>query len=85
MSIPWGSLEECRAIEDDLACLAAGALPANERAHVLAHAGSCPRCAGELAGLTATADALRRLKTEDLPLDFELIAGSWVWRAPAGL
>lgn len=63
-STPWGDLDECQAIEDDLACLAAGALPAGERARALAHAGSCPRCAAELAALAATADALRRLPAE---------------------
>ncbi|HEX3794364.1 MAG TPA: zf-HC2 domain-containing protein [Acidimicrobiales bacterium] len=62
----------CDNYADDLAALALGALTGRERATVLAHVETCPRCADELEQLVRAADAVVRVAPErEPPLGFE--------------
>ena len=49
----------CEEYGDELAELALGVLTGRERARVLSHVESCPRCAEELEILSRTADTVR--------------------------
>jgi hypothetical protein len=58
---------ECRALGDDLASLALGALTGLDRARVLAHLETCPHCTAEVEELSGAADALTALIPEAPP------------------
>ena len=58
---------ECRALGDDLASLALGALTGQDRARVLAHLEQCPHCSAEVEELSDAADALVALIPEAAP------------------
>ena len=58
---------ECRALGDDLASLALGALTGLDRARVLAHLETCPHCTAEVEELSGAADALVALIPEAAP------------------
>jgi len=63
----------CEHYENELAELALGVLTGRERAQVLAHVGSCPRCAEELEILSRTADSIVQAAPEmEPPLGFEV-------------
>src|ERR1700728_5121269 len=58
---------------DELAELALGVLTGRDRARVLSHVESCPRCAEELEILSRTADSVVRAAPEmEPPLGFEV-------------
>ena len=81
----------CDAYDDELAELALGVLTGRERARVLVHVESCPRCAEELEQLSRTADAVVQVAPEvEPPLGFEVrlfermgVADASVAAAPA--
>ena len=63
----------CEQYENELAELALGVLTGRERARVLAHVESCPRCAEELEVLSRTADTVVMAAPEmEPPLGFEV-------------
>ena len=63
----------CEEYGDDLAELALGVLTGRERARVLSHVESCPRCAEELEVLSRTADSVLQAAPEvEPPLGFEV-------------
>ena len=63
----------CEQYSDDLAELALGVLTGRERAQVLAHVESCPRCADELEHLSRVADTVVQSAPEmEPPLGFEV-------------
>jgi hypothetical protein len=63
----------CEHYENELAELALGVLTGRERAQVLAHVESCPRCAEELEILSRTADSVVLAAPEmEPPLGFEV-------------
>jgi anti-sigma factor RsiW len=63
----------CNAYADELAELALGVLTGRERARVLAHVESCPRCAEELEILSRAADTVVQAAPEmEPPLGFEV-------------
>jgi len=63
----------CEHYENELAELALGVLTGRERAQVLAHVESCPRCAEELEVLSRTADSVVQGAPEmEPPLGFEV-------------
>jgi anti-sigma factor RsiW len=63
----------CEQYGNDLAELALGVLTGRERARVLSHVESCPRCAEELEILSRTADSLLQTAPEmEPPLGFEV-------------
>ncbi len=63
----------CEQYSDDLAELALGVLTGRERARVLAHVESCPRCADELEHLSRVADTVVQSAPEmEPPLGFEV-------------
>jgi anti-sigma factor RsiW len=63
----------CEEYEDELAELALGVLTGRERARVLSHVESCPRCAEELEVLARTADSIVMAAPEmEPPLGFEV-------------
>jgi hypothetical protein len=63
----------CEHYENELAELALGVLTGRERALVLAHVESCPRCAEELEVLSRTADSVVQAAPEmEPPLGFEV-------------
>jgi hypothetical protein len=63
----------CARYENELAELALGVLTGRERALVLSHVESCPRCAEELEVLSRTADTVVLAAPEmDPPLGFEV-------------
>ncbi len=63
----------CEQYENELAELALGVLTGRERARVLSHVESCPRCAEELEVLSRTADTVVMAAPEmDPPLGFEV-------------
>ena len=62
-----------RAVRDELAELSLGVLTGRERARVLAHVESCPRCADELELLSRVADTVVQAAPEmEPPLGFEV-------------
>jgi len=64
---------ECDLIQDELPELALGTLSGRERAEVLGHVGTCPRCSAELQRLSAASDMLLLLApTAEPPVGFEL-------------
>lgn len=68
-------LEErgCEQYADELAELALGVLTGRERAQVLAHVDSCPRCAEDLEILSRTADSVLQAAPDmEPPLGFEV-------------
>jgi hypothetical protein len=63
----------CEQYENELAELALGVLTGRERARVLSHVESCPRCAEELEVLSRTADTVVLAAPEmEPPLGFEV-------------
>ena len=63
----------CEEYEDELAELALGVLTGRERAQVLSHVESCPRCAEELEVLSRTADTVLQAAPDmEPPLGFEV-------------
>ncbi len=63
----------CEQYENELAELALGVLTGRERARVLSHVESCPRCAEELEVLSRTADSVVMAAPEmEPPLGFEV-------------
>ncbi|HEY1650970.1 MAG TPA: zf-HC2 domain-containing protein [Acidimicrobiales bacterium] len=63
----------CTLHQDDLAELALGVLTGRDRARVLAHVESCPRCAEELEFLSRTADAVVQAAPDvEPPMGFEV-------------
>jgi hypothetical protein len=63
----------CDDYENELAELALGVLTGRERARVLAHVESCPRCAEELESLSRTADSIVQAAPQmEPPLGFEV-------------
>jgi anti-sigma factor RsiW len=63
----------CEQYADELAELALGVLTGRERARVLSHVESCPRCAEELEILSRTADSVLQAAPEmEPPLGFEV-------------
>jgi anti-sigma factor RsiW len=63
----------CEQYSNDLAELALGVLTGRERAQVLAHVESCPRCADELEHLSRVADTVVQSAPEmEPPLGFEV-------------
>ena len=63
----------CRSFTDELPELALGVLTGRDRASVLAHVDSCPRCADELEHLARTADTVVQLAPEaEPPLGFDV-------------
>ena len=63
----------CEAYGNELAELALGVLTGRERARVLSHVESCPRCADELELLSRTADTVVQAAPEmEPPLGFEV-------------
>lgn len=63
----------CEDYESELAELALGVLTGRDRARVLAHVESCPRCAEELEVLSRTADSVLQAAPEmEPPLGFEV-------------
>ena len=63
----------CEQCENELAELALGVLTGRERARVLSHVESCPRCAEELEVLSRTADTVVMAAPEmEPPLGFEV-------------
>jgi hypothetical protein len=63
----------CEQYADELAELALGVLTGRERARVLSHVESCPRCAEELEILSRTADSVLQAAPDmDPPLGFEV-------------
>ncbi len=63
----------CQQYDDELAELALGVLTGRERARVLSHVESCPRCAEELEVLSRTADSIVQAAPEmEPPLGFEV-------------
>jgi Putative zinc-finger len=63
----------CEEYENELAELALGVLTGRERARVLSHVDSCPRCAEELEVLSRTADTVVMAAPEmEPPLGFEV-------------
>jgi Putative zinc-finger len=63
----------CDEYGDELAQLALGVLNGRERAHVLSHVESCPRCAEELEILSRTADTVLQAAPDmEPPLGFEV-------------
>jgi hypothetical protein len=63
----------CEQYGNDLAELALGVLTGRERARVLSHVESCPRCAEELEILSRTADSVLQAAPEmEPPLGFEV-------------
>jgi Putative zinc-finger len=63
----------CEEYENELAELALGVLTGRERARVLSHVESCPRCAEELEVLSRTADTVVMAAPEmEPPLGFEV-------------
>src|SRR6516165_824986 len=63
----------CKEHQEELSELALGVLTGRERARVLAHVESCPRCAEELEQLSRTADAVVQVAPEaEPPLGFEV-------------
>jgi Putative zinc-finger len=63
----------CEQYGNDLAELALGVLTGRERARVLSHVESCPRCAEELETLSRTADSVLQTAPEmEPPLGFEV-------------
>ena len=63
----------CEQYSDELAELALGVLTGRERARVLAHVESCPRCADELELLSRVADTVVQAAPEmEPPLGFEV-------------
>ena len=64
---------DCDWVSDELAELALGTLSGRERAEVLSHVGTCPRCSAELQRLSAVSDMLLLLApTAEPPVGFEL-------------
>jgi hypothetical protein len=63
----------CDDYENELAELALGVLTGRERARVLSHVESCPRCAEELESLSRTADSIVQAAPQmEPPLGFEV-------------
>ncbi len=63
----------CEQYSNELAELALGVLTGRERAQVLAHVESCPRCADELEQLARVADIVVQAAPEmEPPLGFEV-------------
>ena len=63
----------CENYENELAELALGVLTGRDRARVLSHVESCPRCAEELEILSRTADSVVQAAPEmEPPLGFEV-------------
>jgi hypothetical protein len=63
----------CENYENELAELALGVLTGRERARVLSHVESCPRCAEELEILSRTADSIVQAAPQmEPPLGFEV-------------
>jgi Putative zinc-finger len=63
----------CEEYGDELAELALGVLTGRDRARVLSHVESCPRCAEELEDLSRTADSVVQAAPEmEPPLGFEV-------------
>ena len=63
----------CEAYADELAELALGVLTGRERARVLSHVESCPRCAEELEQLSRAADTVVQAAPEmEPPMGFEV-------------
>jgi hypothetical protein len=63
----------CEQYADELAELALGVLTGRERARVLSHVESCPRCAEELEILSRTADSVLQAAPDiEPPLGFEV-------------
>jgi anti-sigma-K factor RskA len=63
----------CGQHRDELSELALGVLTGRERARVLAHVESCPRCADELEQLSRAADAVVQVAPEaEPPMGFEV-------------
>ena len=64
---------ECGSVQGELPELALGTLSGRERAEVLGHVGTCPRCSSELQRLSAVSDMLLLLApTAEPPVGFEL-------------
>jgi len=65
--------EQCRAVQSELVELALGILSGRERAVVLEHLESCPRCIAHLEQLSVVADTMLELAPEtEPPVGFEL-------------
>ncbi len=64
---PTAPGSECDGFEDDLAALAVGSLTGHDRARMLAHLESCPRCTARLEELSGATDALTALVPEVTP------------------
>jgi hypothetical protein len=63
----------CEGYSEDLAELALGVLTGRDRARVLSHVESCPRCAEELEQLARVADTIVQVAPEsEPPLGFEV-------------
>ena len=72
----------CEQYSNDLAELALGVLTGRERAQVLAHVESCPRCADELEHLSRVADTVVQSAPEmEPPLGFEVRPCCLCWPA----
>ena len=73
MSTSRDDTNTCDPFADELPELALGVLTGRDRARVLAHVDSCPRCADELEHLARTADTVVQVAPEmDPPLGFEV-------------
>ncbi len=69
----WRDTNACDPFADELPELALGVLTGRDRARVLAHVDSCPRCADELEHLARTADTVVQMAPEmEPPLGFEV-------------
>lgn len=67
------STNDCAPHRDDLSELALGVLTGRDRARVLSHVASCPRCAQELEDLARAADAVVEATPEaEPPVGFEV-------------
>jgi anti-sigma factor RsiW len=73
MSSSFDASQQCGAVQEELAELALGISSGRTRSDVLAHIGSCARCAADLEALSVIADSLLELAPEvEPPLGFEL-------------
>lgn len=73
MSISRDDTSACGSFADELPELALSVLTGRDRARVLAHVDSCPRCADELERLARTADTVVQVAPEvEPPLGFDV-------------
>jgi hypothetical protein len=84
VNFPGEDSTQCELFQDELAEMSLGILSGRQRAEVLGHVGSCPRCAAHLEGLSVAADTVLLLAPEiEAPLGFELRLAERLQETPA--